>query len=326
MKNYKYAVAVLAALALCTAALSSCTAEEETIQSAETVHQSETSPEDTAAPETEDTAVQETEAAPETEDTAAPETENTAQSEESVVELVLLDESGIKITAKSLDKTGWLGPELKLLIENSTDKNLTVQINNVSINGYMVDASMSEDVAAGKKANGEITFFASSLNSCGIDTIADMEFSFHIFDEGWETYLDSEQISVHTSAADTYTYTYDDSGEEIYNADGIRVICKGLGDGNIFGRGPVLMIHNDTDRTITVTDRDCSVNGFMLDPNLYAELLPGKYAVDDMNFWESDLSENEITEITDVEFALHIADSDNWMSTVDSDTITLHFD
>lgn len=243
-----------------------------------------------------------------------------------ITETVILDESGVKITAKSLDKSGWLGPELNLLIENNTEKNLTVQVRNASVNGYMISTSMSEDVAADKKANGEITFSNTSLKGSGISTFADMEFSFHIIDEEWETYLDSDTITVRTAAADAYTQAYDDSGVEVFNSNGIRVISKGLNSGDIFGTGVVFYAHNDTDATVIISDRDCSVNGFMIDPSLYMEIAPGKHAVDDMDFFASQLEENDITDITDIEFSLHIYDSDTWDDIANSDPITLHFD
>ena len=51
-----------------------------------------------------------------------------------IEETVLLDESGIKITATGLED-GWLGTDLKLLIENNGDTNVTVQVRNSSVNG-----------------------------------------------------------------------------------------------------------------------------------------------------------------------------------------------
>ena len=70
----------------------------------------------------------------------------------SIEEQVLYDENDIKITATGIED-GWLGTELKLLIENNTDQSITVQAKNANVNGYMVTTMMSADVAAGKKAN-----------------------------------------------------------------------------------------------------------------------------------------------------------------------------
>ena len=45
-----------------------------------------------------------------------------------LAETLLLDHEGLKITAKELDMNGSLGPSLRLLIENETSRNVTVQV------------------------------------------------------------------------------------------------------------------------------------------------------------------------------------------------------
>ena len=72
--------------------------------------------------------------------------------DETVEEQVLLDESGIKITLKDLDKGAMTGPKLNMLFENNSGKDITVQVRNLSVNGYMIDSIMSVDVVNGKKA------------------------------------------------------------------------------------------------------------------------------------------------------------------------------
>ena len=109
----------------------------------------------------------------------------------------MLDEAGVKITAKSLDMDAFFGPEMKLLIENNSGKNLTFQCGNVSVNGYMVDAMMSVDVVDGKKANDSLSFMWSDLENCGINKIADVEMTFHIFNaDNWETIVDTEAVCI----------------------------------------------------------------------------------------------------------------------------------
>ena len=245
--------------------------------------------------------------------------------EETVAEQVLLDEQGIIITAKSLDKSGWFGPELKLLIENNSDKDLTVQVRSASVNGFMVETMMTADVAQGKKANDSLVFSDNDIDNCGITTVGVMEFSFHIFTtDGWETYLDSEQLRVETSAYETLTDTYDATGIELYEGNGITIRSKGLQtEGTVFGPELFLYIENNSEKAITVQVRDTSVNGFMVDSLLSEEVLPGKKAVGGMTLMNSTLEENEITTITDMEFSFHIFESDGWDTIVDTDVISL---
>lgn len=252
---------------------------------------------------------------------------DTEPTDVSIEETVLLDEAGVKITAKSLNMDNWSGVEIKLLIENNSGQDLTIQCRNSSVNGYMVETIMSADVVNEKKANDSLTFMKSDLEACGIETIADMEFSFHIFTtENWDTYLDTPQIKLKTSAADTYTYTFDDSGTLAYEGNGIKIIVKGLSDDeSIFGPGIVVYIENNSDKDITVQTRNSSINGFMADTIFSADVTVGKHAVDAITIMSSDLEENAITEIETVELSFHLFDMNTWDTIADTDQITLTF-
>ncbi len=131
-----------------------------------------------------------------------------------IEETVLVDESGVKITAKSLSVDEIFGPSVKLLIENNSGKDLTFQCRDASVNGYMIGTMMSVDVVNGKKANDNLTFMSSDLESCGIETIADIEFSLHIFtSDSWDDFIDTPQIQLRTSAFDSYEYVFDNIGD-----------------------------------------------------------------------------------------------------------------
>ena len=73
-------------------------------------------------------------------------------------EVVLADDDVVKIivTEKSNDEI--FGPMYKFLIENKSDKKLTIQSRDTSIDGVMADPIFSVDIMPGKKANGEMTF------------------------------------------------------------------------------------------------------------------------------------------------------------------------
>ncbi len=244
-----------------------------------------------------------------------------------IEETVLVNEAGVKITAKKLNLKGFFGPEIELLIENDSEKNLTVQTRNASVNGYMIETMLSADVASGKKANESLTFMNTDLKMCGIETIADMEFSFHIFcSDDWSAYLDTEMISVKTSLAENYTYSYDDSGEVLYEGEGIRIISKGLAEeDSLFGKEVLFYIENTGEKNLTVQVRDVSVNGFMVDTLFSCDVCAGKRAIDSLTVMNSDLEKNGITEITEIEFSFHMFDSDDWLTSFDSDVIKLTF-
>ncbi len=220
-----------------------------------------------------------------------------------------------------------MGPALKVFIENNSDTDLTFQTRATSVNGYMIDTIFSSDVAAGKKANDKITLSASEMEAAGISQIANIETIFHIFNwDDWEAYHDTYPISIRTSIADDYEYSFDDSGELLYAGKDIRIIAKGISDdASWFGPGLVVFIENLRDEGITVQVRDVSVNGFMVDTIFSPEISPGKRILDTVIFWDTDLEDNSIEVITEVELRFHIFEADGWDTIEDTEKYSLEF-
>lgn len=91
---------------------------------------------------------------------------------------VLLDKDGIRVTCTGIEAgTSYAGgQEVKLLIENSSAKNFTIQTRNFSVNDYMVSPVFSCNVGAGKKANDRILISQAELDKNGITNVETLEF------------------------------------------------------------------------------------------------------------------------------------------------------
>jgi len=240
-------------------------------------------------------------------------------------EAVVFDQGGCKITVKGLDDDYYLGSRVQFLIENNTGNNITVQVRDFSVNGYMADTMMSEDVAPGKSSNGNLTIMKSSLEECGIDKIVEMEFRFHIFDsKTWDTIIDTDFLTIRTSCYGFYNQRFDDSGEMVYEDENVRIVQKGLDDSSSYETGLILYIENKTSDEITVQARDTSVNGFMISPIFSQELTPGKRAVASMKFLHRYLDENGIEEIKDIETSFHICYSNGWGTIKDTEPVRIN--
>lgn len=128
--------------------------------------------------------------------TANESTEPQPTQEEPQSNEVVYDANGIKITYTGIEDS-ILGKKVKFLIENNSEKSYTVQERDLSVNGFVVDASMSADVPAGKKANDGITIYESSLEENGITDIENIEFYFHVFNSNeWLDDFDSAIITL----------------------------------------------------------------------------------------------------------------------------------
>lgn len=234
-------------------------------------------------------------------------------SEASISEQRLFDQDGIVITATGLKSDGVFGPEISVLIENNSDKNITVQTRNGSVNGYMMDLQISSDVASGKKTNDSIILMENVLERCNIDMISDIEFSLHIFDsESWETIVDTEMIRIDTSAAGTFDQVYDNSGNVVYENNGIRIISKDFLEDGVFGPEQYLYIENNSGQNIIVQTRNTSIDGYMVDTVISSEILSGKVRIDAMTFMKTDIETNGITNIETIETSFAILNADNF--------------
>ena len=228
---------------------------------------------------------------------------------------LLLNKRGLVITATGLVENGAQGPSLNVTIENRSETDVTVEIRDACVNGWMMDVSFSADVAAGKKKAGSILFPASGMKRSGIDIIADLEFSFHILNKNRITFLDSDMVTIRTPAADTYQYLFDDSGQELYNENGVRIISRGFDPDE---SGLVLILENTTDRAITVQARSVSVNGSAVNVVFTEEIPAGRRSAASVT-----ITDVPFEEIRKVSFYLRVSDRDRRTTLFDTDPFTI---
>jgi len=244
-----------------------------------------------------------------------------------VAETVLYEADGVKVTATGYED-GWMGPEIKILVENDSSKNVLVTSASVSANGYMMPtASLYAEVAAGKKANETLSIMSSELDQSGIEMLAELQFYLQIQDpETWETITTSDLLTLTTSAA-PYDQPVDDSGDVLYDSDGIRIICKGLKQDIIWDGTVVFYMENNSGKEISVYAENVSVNGFMQDVGLWSDLRPSTKIIDGMSMIDlSDLEIENIDQIENIEFNLRIVDANTWEDIVTTDVLTLNFE
>ena len=124
--------------------------------------------------------------------------ETTVATTEVPVSQELYNDNGVKIDFTGLNKKGGLlGPEVKMLIDNKSGKAITIQARDFSVNGFMIDPIMSEDVKDGKKENTEIDILQDYLDENGSTEIKEIELKITIIDsETFETITTSDNIKI----------------------------------------------------------------------------------------------------------------------------------
>ena len=244
-----------------------------------------------------------------------------------IPETILYNDKNLKITAKSLSSDGIMGPELRLGIENNTDKDLTIQTRSVSVNGYMIDTIMSMDVPSGRRHTDSLILVDTSLEQCGITTIGTIEISFHVFViETWDTYVDTQVITLRTDLAGTVAKPDAHTGQMVYDANDVKIVVNGLdAEDSVLGPGVVLYIENNRKQDITIQARDAAIGGHAVNPIFSCNVTAGNRAVDSVTFLSSELEEYGITNIEELSLSFVIFDMDDYHDIAKSDMLTIRF-
>lgn len=245
--------------------------------------------------------------------------------EESVTieEQVLIDQHDIKITATTMEYDSLWGEGIKLLIENNSTKNIGVGCNALIVNDYMISDLFSSSIASGKKANETMYFSSSQLEAAGITNIGQIEIYFHFYDsDSYETLFDSEKIVIKTSVYDNMDTTANVNGEELYNQDGVRIIGQYVDENSFWGTAVLLYIENTSGQNVGISCDNMSINGFMVTPFFSSTVYDGKKSYDDITIFSSDLEENNIDSVEDIELNFHIYDSDSYSTICDTGAIS----
>ena len=217
--------------------------------------------------------------------------------EVTVEEQTIFDDQGIKAVVKGYDKfeNEMLSLDHVLLIDvtNSTGKDISFGLRHCSINGYMIQSNYNYTIEAGKTDTYPAVFDNSKLEALGITTIADYEFCIVAEDDKtYETLVESDPISIKTSAYEGFEYTYDESGTVLYDADGIKIIAKDLEDNDYFGPCVNLYVANDTDKNISVSVASGSVNGKEVNDFYFgSDAFAGKRSIDLLSIGEEEQPE-----------------------------------
>lgn len=239
-----------------------------------------------------------------------------------IEEQVLFEKDGLKVTATEYVVDSLWGDGIKLLIENNGASDIGIGCTALIVNDYMISDLFSTTVAAGKKANETLYLSNSGLQAAGIENVGKVEVYFHTFDsDSYMTISDIGCVTIQTSEFDSMDSTPNDEGQELYNENGIRIVGKYVDENSFWGAAVLLYIENNSGKNRIIQCDDMSINGFMITPYFSSMVYDGKKAIDEITLMSSDLEENGITSIEDIELKFNIMDED-FMNNVETDAIS----
>ena len=187
----------------------------------------------------------------------------------------------------------------------------------------MITDLFSTTVAAGKKANETLNLSSNQLEAAGIENVGKIEVYLHTFDpDSYMTEKEFDCITITTNNIDSMDTTPNDAGKELFNSNGVRIVGKYVDEDSFWGAGILMYIENNSGRNVIVQCDDMAINGFMVTPYFSSTVYDGKKAVDDITIMSSDLEENGIESVDEVELVFNIIDESSFSTIETSDPIT----
>ena len=236
---------------------------------------------------------------------------------------VLVEQDGIVITATEYVTDRIWGDGIKLLLENNSNKDVVIGCEALIVNDYMIMDLFSSTIAAGKKANETMYLSSTELKAAGIENVGKVEIYFHVYDSStYDTIFDTECVTIQTSEYSNMEMVSNDEGMELYNQNGIRIVGKTVDENSFWGAAILLYCENTSGKNVGISVTDMSINGFMTSPIFSTIVYDGKKSIDDITVLSSDLEENGIETVEEVELKFHIYDADSYSTIVDTEPIT----
>ena len=283
--------------------------------------------------ETQEAEKEETEEKTEEKAEEAEEVEEEKEAEASAADFsqTIVDKDGVKFEITGVEEDGFWGYTWNVYIENNTDQSLMYSLDDVSVNGVMVDPFWATEVEAGKKSNNDISWSGSALEEVGIDEVTVVDFQLRISDSEdiFADPLVEENFTVYPlgeAAASTMERTSSESDIVLFDNDACTMIVTGYNPDGMFGFELNAYLENKTDKTLMFSIDNASVNGFMADPFWASSVAPGKKSSEDITWMSSTLEENGIEKVESIEMTINVYNEDDWEDRIIEDVFTVNIE
>lgn len=230
------------------------------------------------------------------------------ESELSVVQPTMLyDDGEISVTVDSLGLY-YEEPSLSLLVENSSQRDIHVLINQMAVNGCMVNAGMSVEVPANESCQGFAILYRQELEEADIREIAWVDLQLLIYDqENYDEIAYIDTVRVETELAGTYVRPAAPEGWEILRETDLSARLLHLQMPDSQSCEMTLFLENLSEDTVYFYSTAIYVNDQESDGSFWISLLPGTCSLEQV--YVDGLSQvdiDDLSEITEIELEYHI--------------------
>lgn len=233
--------------------------------------------------------------------------------------LTLVDNENCTFTVTGTEFNDHLGLQIQVLCENKSDRSLMFSWNNVSVCDFMYDPLWAEEVAAGKKVNTTIGIDTFALEQMNVERVDAITFDLLVQDseEFMEAPILNERFTIYPTGKQPDQvvfpeYRHTEGETVIVDNEDVTFIIMNVDDELAEYYTLNCYLANHTDKNLMFFWDDVSVNGFMVNPFWSLSVAAGKQAYTEIIFFRSDLEQQDIEVVQDIEFRLQVSDNDDW--------------
>lgn len=225
-------------------------------------------------------------------------------------DVVLLDNDFATVTVTGTDPDNMWGYTLQVQVVNKSQQELSVTVENASVNDVMCDPLFLTDVSPGKEANEEMNFMAD------VGDITKIELELKAYDP--ETFAD---IFVESCAfypmgeaeAKPFVRTPVAGEQVVFDNENCTMIILSAGADDL-GYSAEVYLQNKTDKNLMFYLDDSELNNKEVDGLWAAEVAAGKQAFTSITWFAQDLEDNGIDTVQQIRMDLEVSDADDWMA------------
>lgn len=245
-------------------------------------------------------------------------------------ELVAADNEQCKIKITNVKEDSIWGYEIQVELENKSENTEQMfSLEYLSVNGVECSCWMASSVLPGKKSIEKISIDNSKLKENSVGLFTDIEIGFRVYDSNDWMADDILNQTVHIypygkDRAEAFVRQSKESDLVLVDNESVTVIATGYReDSSFYGFEVNLYLINKTEKNLMYSVRDCSINGYMIDPFFATSIHAGKSKFSTISWSRSDFEENKIGGVEVIEFLLTAYDEDSWADEFVSETVEL---
>lgn len=198
-------------------------------------------------------------------------------------------------------------------IENKTGGELIFSVDQVYVNDCEADPYWAVHAPAMQTTVSDISWFASTLEACGIRSVDRVDFLLSVYPNGSSTNLIAqEKLTVYPNGESAYQpAAFAPGPNDTVLADAPEALFAATGcdpDGE-WGYTLNVYLENRTASAQDYTVKNVKVNGQLCDPYWYRTIEAGKKSYTYINWFKDDLAHMEIYEVSRIEFDLVVSDA-----------------